>query len=237
MRGMGLLRGDCPVGGLKVAGYITPAAQYSAITGGTYTITGNSGQDNEQGTCTFKNGGQCDAWDYYNGKCDQSTATACADCDGCNRHPSPATRVPLRDAVASMDPQDVWQNFYDLTQIPRPSHHEEEMRNYRRSSARTWASNDRRRRGQRADPQAGQPGPGKSPRRNLQAHMDMVPQKALEGTHDFLTEPIDAYVDGEWVVADGRLGADDGSRRYHRHGYPAVEDAGARPNRSPVHRE
>ncbi len=65
-----LLRGDCPVGGLKVTGYITPAAQYCAITGGTYAITGNSDQDDEQGTCTFKNGGQCDAWDYYNGKCD-----------------------------------------------------------------------------------------------------------------------------------------------------------------------
>jgi putative hemolysin/phosphoserine phosphatase len=71
-----MMRGDCPVGGLKVTGYITPAAQYCAITGGTYAITGNSGQDDEQGTCTFKNGSQCDAWDYYNGKCDQSAATA-----------------------------------------------------------------------------------------------------------------------------------------------------------------
>ena len=71
-----LLRGDCPAGGVKVTGYITPAAQYCAITGGTYAITGNSGQDDEQGTCTFKNGSQCDAWDYYNGKCNQSVATA-----------------------------------------------------------------------------------------------------------------------------------------------------------------
>ena len=70
-----LLRGDCPVGGLKVTGYITPAARYCAITGGTYAITGNSGQDDEQGTCTFKNGAQCDAWGYYIGKCGSSTAT------------------------------------------------------------------------------------------------------------------------------------------------------------------
>ena len=35
----------------------------------TYTLTGNSGADDEQGTCTFQDGGQCDAWDYYNGKC------------------------------------------------------------------------------------------------------------------------------------------------------------------------
>ena len=49
-----MLRGDCPVGGIKVTGYVTPAAQYCAITGGTYAITGNSGQDDEQGTCTFR---------------------------------------------------------------------------------------------------------------------------------------------------------------------------------------
>jgi hypothetical protein len=68
-----LFRGDCPVGGLKVTGYVTPAAQYCAITGGTYAVTGNSGGDDERGTCTLPNGGQCDAWDYYNGKCAAST--------------------------------------------------------------------------------------------------------------------------------------------------------------------
>jgi len=52
-----------------VTGYITPAAQYCAITGGNYTITGNSNTDNEQGTCIFKDGTVCDVWDYYNGKC------------------------------------------------------------------------------------------------------------------------------------------------------------------------
>jgi dipeptidase D len=46
----------------------------------------------------------------------------------------------------------------------------------------------------------------------LQAHMDMVPQKTSASTHDFLADPIDAYVDGDWVAADGTtLGADDGS--------------------------
>lgn len=68
-----MLRGDCPVGGIKVTGYVTPAARYCAITGGTYAVTANSGTDSEQGTCTFKNGVQCDAADYYNGQCDAST--------------------------------------------------------------------------------------------------------------------------------------------------------------------
>ena len=64
-----LLRGDCPVGGLKVTGYVTSAAVYCAITGGVYTITGKNNTATEQGTCTFKNGQTCDVWDYYNGKC------------------------------------------------------------------------------------------------------------------------------------------------------------------------
>ena len=64
-----LFRGECPAGGLKVTGYITDAARFCAITGGTYVITGDSGLDTEQGICTFKTGKTCDAWDYYNGKC------------------------------------------------------------------------------------------------------------------------------------------------------------------------
>ena len=71
-----LMRGDCPVGGLKVTGYITPAARYCVIAGGTYTITGNSGTDDEQGTCIFIDGSQCDAWDYYNGKCSGADSTS-----------------------------------------------------------------------------------------------------------------------------------------------------------------
>ncbi len=68
-----MLRRECAVGGIKITGY-TLAARYCAITGGTYQIAGNSNTDQEQGTCTFKNGQACDAWDYYNGKCGPHTA-------------------------------------------------------------------------------------------------------------------------------------------------------------------
>jgi putative hemolysin len=71
-----LMRGECPVGGIKVTGYITPAARYCAITGGEYAITGNNGADDEQGTCTFEDGSQCNAWDYYNGVCTPGAATS-----------------------------------------------------------------------------------------------------------------------------------------------------------------
>ncbi len=66
-----LMRGECPVGGVKVTGYVTPAARFCAITGGEYEVTGDSGGENEQGTCTFASGQTCDAWAYYNGTCSQ----------------------------------------------------------------------------------------------------------------------------------------------------------------------
>ena len=45
----------------------------------------------------------------------------------------------------------------------------------------------------------------------LQGHLDMVPQKNEDKQHDFTKDPIEAYVDGDWVTADGTtLGADNG---------------------------
>lgn len=45
----------------------------------------------------------------------------------------------------------------------------------------------------------------------LQAHMDMVPQKSPESTHNFETDPIETYVEDGWVYAKGTtLGSDDG---------------------------
>ncbi len=45
----------------------------------------------------------------------------------------------------------------------------------------------------------------------LQAHMDMVPQKNNDTVHDFVTDPIQTYIDGEWVKAKGTtLGSDNG---------------------------
>jgi putative hemolysin len=95
-----MLRGDCPVGGIKVTGYVTLAAQYCAITGGTYTVTGNPNTDNEQGTCTFKNGKTCDAGAYYNGTCSSTTESQTPAGSG----PTPVTgdytgQAPAADAI------------------------------------------------------------------------------------------------------------------------------------------
>ena len=45
----------------------------------------------------------------------------------------------------------------------------------------------------------------------LQAHMDMVCEKNNDVQHDFLTDPIETEIDGEWMTAKGTtLGADNG---------------------------
>ena len=64
-----LLRGHCPVGGRRVTGYVTPAARYCAITGGSYAITVRSGAADEEGTCILPSGTSCDADAYYRGAC------------------------------------------------------------------------------------------------------------------------------------------------------------------------
>jgi dipeptidase D len=45
----------------------------------------------------------------------------------------------------------------------------------------------------------------------LQSHLDMVPQKNSDKKHDFEKDPIEPYIDGEWIKANGTtLGADNG---------------------------
>lgn len=68
-----LLRGDCPVGGIKITGYITQAGRYCAITGGTYAITVSGDADTEQGNCTLPDGSVCDAQAFYEGTCGPAT--------------------------------------------------------------------------------------------------------------------------------------------------------------------
>lgn len=64
-----LLRGDCPVGGRKVTGYVTVAGRYCAITGGEYMVTGESDPEKEIGNCKLPGGEICEAEAYYKGDC------------------------------------------------------------------------------------------------------------------------------------------------------------------------
>ena len=56
-----LFRGQCPAGGLKVTGYLTPAARFCAITGGRYDDTAKAR--------ALPSGKTCSAEAYYSGSC------------------------------------------------------------------------------------------------------------------------------------------------------------------------
>lgn len=64
-----MMRGHCPVGGIRVAGYVTSAARFCAITGGRYTVTANDNRPDEQGSCALPEGKLCDAVAYHAGRC------------------------------------------------------------------------------------------------------------------------------------------------------------------------
>lgn len=114
--------------------------------------------------------------------------------------------------INELNPKEIWQNFYLLTQVPRPSGHLQQVQEF----LLTWAQE----RGIEAFKDGGEnivmrkpATPGHEDRRTavLQAHMDMVPQKLDEVEHNFETDPIQTYIDGEWVKAKGTtLGSDDG---------------------------
>ena len=114
--------------------------------------------------------------------------------------------------IKNLSPVEIWRNFDKLTQVPRPSGHLEKIQAY----LLDWAMEA----GVEAFQDAAgnivmrKPAtPGMENRKGviLQAHMDMVPQKAPESNHDFENDPIETIIDGDWVRANHTtLGSDDG---------------------------
>jgi hypothetical protein len=64
-----MYRNRCPVGGVDISPYVTEAARFCVLTGGTYLPTENLSTPEEQGVCVFQNGTQCDVWGYFRGEC------------------------------------------------------------------------------------------------------------------------------------------------------------------------
>jgi len=112
-----------------------------------------------------------------------------------------------------LEPDLVWKHFEKLCHIPRCSKHEEQAADYVAEVAenlnlevvrdevgnvvvRKPATDDAYR---------------KAPMVTIQSHLDMVCEKNRDVEHDFSTDPIDVYVDGDQVKARGTtLGADNG---------------------------
>ena len=115
-------------------------------------------------------------------------------------------------SIKELEPKIVWNNFYNLTQIPRPSKHEGKVIEYLYNWGVSHGFETIRDKGGNIIIRVPAT-PGMENRRGviIQGHMDMVPQKTSDSNHDFLKDPINAYIDGEWVTADRTtLGADNG---------------------------
>ena len=114
--------------------------------------------------------------------------------------------------IQNLQPQCIWKNFYALTQVPRPSGHLEKIQQFLLDfgkQAGVYAVKDPA--GNIHFRKPATPGMENKKGIILQAHMDMVPQKTPESTHNFETDPIEPWIDGEWVKAKGTtLGADNG---------------------------
>lgn len=116
------------------------------------------------------------------------------------------------NSLSSLSPTIVWKYFSEITNIPRPSKKEGKIISYlqefgRKNGLETLVDEV----GNVLIRKPATVGCENKKTLALQAHVDMVCEKDNDVQHNFETDPIHAYVDGDWVKAKGTtLGADDG---------------------------
>lgn len=114
--------------------------------------------------------------------------------------------------ITDLQPKLVWEIFDEITKVPRPTHHLDKMKAF----LVDWAKRhnldyDVDEVGNVVMRAPATPGHENAPTVILQGHQDMVAEKLPESNHDFLNDPIETVVDGEWVRTNGTtLGADNG---------------------------
>jgi dipeptidase D len=118
----------------------------------------------------------------------------------------------MANPLAGHEPAELWKWFYEITRIPRESKNESRIRAW----LQNWAADHGCQ--SRVDAAGNiviqvnaSPQCESAPVAVVQGHMDMVCEKNSDVQFDFETDPIDVYVDGDWVKARGTtLGADNG---------------------------
>jgi len=118
----------------------------------------------------------------------------------------------LSNELTALEPKALWNHFYGLTQVPHPSKKEEKILAYLKKlltdMGYTFEQDET---GNLVVRKPATPGYENAPMVLIQGHVDMVCEKNKDTEFDFDNDPIDAYVDGEWVTAKGTtLGADNG---------------------------
>ncbi len=118
----------------------------------------------------------------------------------------------MNNEIAKLEPTLLWENFYALTQIPRPSKKEKQAADHivefgKKLGLETIVDGV----GNIIIKKPATPGMEHKKTVVLQGHVDMVPQKNSDKVHDFAKDPIETFIEDGWVKASGTtLGADNG---------------------------
>lgn len=121
-------------------------------------------------------------------------------------------KINTMATIKDLEPKELWKNFDSLTKCPRPSKHEEIVREF----LVNWAKEKKIECHVDSVGNVIMKKPATKGMENrkgvvLQAHIDMVPQARAGKEHDFLKDPIKTRIVDEWVYAsDTTLGADNG---------------------------
>ena len=106
----------------------------------------------------------------------------------------------------------IWQHFYEITKIPRPSKHEEQILAFLKKFAEEHNldyAQDKT--GNIVIRKGATPGMEDRETIILQGHVDMVCEKNSDVEHDFYKDPIKTQITDGWIHAEGTtLGADNG---------------------------
>lgn len=116
----------------------------------------------------------------------------------------------MSSVIEGLKPAKLWEQFYNVSQIPRGSGNEEAVGEYIISVAQKNNLEYKKDEfGNIVVKQPATPGYENKPTVIIQGHTDMVCEKNNDTVHDFEKDPIKLVCDGEWITADGTtLGAD-----------------------------
>lgn len=118
----------------------------------------------------------------------------------------------MNRVLSNLKPELVWKHFEEITKHPRPSKNERKVVEYVLSVVKNLGLEYK----QDSFGNILVKKPATKGKENLktvclQGHLDMVCEKNRDVQHDFDKDPIQIYVDGDWVRAKGTtLGADNG---------------------------
>ena len=114
--------------------------------------------------------------------------------------------------IRDLQPRLVWEQFDDITRVPRPSKKEEKIIEFLIDFAKQHSLEWKRDKiGNVVIRKAATAGYEQRPTVILQSHMDMVCEKNSDVVFDFESQPIKAHIEDGWVRAEGTtLGADCG---------------------------